>query len=436
MNKSNASFLRLLGTDWWLYAIVAIACVYLAAFTLHPSADTSTYIDAWIDSWSKREMNSFRTPIYPLYVGSMMSLSSEHYLLLSVIGQHIVFILSLVYLKRMLQWFTNSHFLVCVSVLAFSFLVIQWHNYVLTESFAISGSIFLFYCLLSFFRNGKRSSLIGSILWLAFLVFLRPSFLFLIPTCFLAYALFYRKYKREAFWGLIGVAFVSLLEIGYCKRFEEKYGFFLPSEVSIENRFQVAIMEEAISLDYSDDEEVKQYLQNASVFSKGPIYDLWIYMISTPLPEALTIKEKARIISQSRRDYPGKWICAVWHHYYGFLMSFPPRDVSLLSFVRLLVTIIIFGVNGLLILYSIFCCFMVFVRKKIPVIGIILCTAVWGNLAVITIGAQAEWYRLFLPSVSLLLLIIIIACTSLYNTAKLRREAKVIPSEKSEPDLR
>jgi len=398
---------RLIGSDWWLYAIVCVACVYLAVCQLHLSPDTETYFYAWDNYLSKGEISSCRTPIYPLYLGLLTIISSEHYLFLSVIGQQLAFVISLYYLKRMLQWFTGSKNIVRFSILGFSIVAISWHNTILTESFAITGSIFFIYCLISFYQNGRCLYLIGTIIWLAFLVFLRPSFLFLFVVCLCAFALYYQRNKRGALWGLLGVAFVGLLELGYCKCMEEKYDVFAPSEVGIDNGLQIAIAEGAISPDYSDKEEVKEILRHASEYQGKDIFDIWTFWLSENVQEALSIEEKAQIVSKSRKDQPAKWLLAVWHHYLEFLTMHFPKDGGLFSVLRMLVAGLELLIHGLVILYFLFCCYCAFVKKKILVINIVLWLTVMGNLSTILIGAQAEWYRLFLPSVPLLLLMIV-----------------------------
>lgn len=405
--KIKSIFFRLFHTDWWLYTIVAVGSILLIFGNLNPSADTETYVDAWLNSWSKGEMDSFRTPLYPYYIGFMMTLSREHFMIISAIGQHVIFIVSLYYLKRMLGWFTNRHILINIAILAFAIFVIRWHNYIITESFAISGIIFLFYSLFSFYRSGGRSCIFLSVVWLLFLVFLRPAFLYLFPVCFLAYGLFYVRKIKNALLGLLGVLIVGLLDIGYCKCFEEKFGFFLPSIVSIENGFQIAVVEGVMSPDYANDEDVKEYLRTISVFEGKHVFDLWHYMCSNPIPDALDVKEKGRLLEVSRHQQRGKWLLSYWHHYYAFVTTHFPKNNSLSSIIYLIAAGVALMLNELMIIYFIFCCYMVFIKKKVPVVGIILWTAIMGNLATIIIGAQEEWYRLFLPSAPLLTLIIV-----------------------------
>lgn len=405
--KIKSIFSRLLYADWWIYTIVAVGSILLLSCNLHPSADTETYVDAWLNSWSKGEMDSFRTPIYPYYIGFMMTLSREYFMLLSAIGQHIIFIISLYYLKRLLFWFTNKHALINIAILAFAIFVIRWHSFIITESFAISGIIFLFYCLFSFYRSGGRSYLFLSIVWLLFLVFLRPAFLYLFPVCFLAYGLSYVRKIKNALFGLLGVLIVGLIDMGYCKCFEEKYGFFLPSIVSIENGFQIAVVEGVMSPDYANDEDVREYLRTISVFEGKHVFDLWHYMCSNPIPDALGVMEKERLLELSRQHHRGKWLLSYWHHYYDFVTTHFPKNNSPSSIIYLIAAGVALLLNVLMIIYFIFCCYMVFVKKKIPVVGIILWTAIMGNLATIIIGAQEEWYRLFLPSAPLLTLIIV-----------------------------
>lgn len=420
---------RNISSDWWLYTIVIVACVYLAVCQLYLSPDTETYFYAWDNYLSRGEISSCRTPIYPLYLGLWTIISSEHYLFLSVIGQQLAFVISLYYLKRMLQWFTESKSIVRLSILGFSIVVISWHNTILTESFAISGSIFFIYCLISFYQKGRYLHLIGTIIWLAFLVFLRPSFLFLFIVCLCAFGLYYQSNRRGALWGLLGVAFVGLLELGYCKCMEEKYGVFAPSEVGVDNGLQIAIVEGAISPDYSDKEEVKEILRQASEYQGKDIFDIWTFWRSENIQETLSIAEKASIVTKSRKEYPAKWFVAVWHHYLEFLTMHFPKDGGLFSILRMFVAGIELLIHGLVILYFLFCCYCAFVKKKILVINIVLWLTVMGNLATILIGAQAEWYRLFLPSVPLLMIMIVQTYSFVCKKLKSKRNIAVIASE-------
>lgn len=342
-----------------------------------------------------------------MYLGIMMSISQEYYFLLSVIGQHIVFIISLFYLQRMIEWFTCRTNVARLSILGFTVVAIPWHNSILTESFAISGNIFFFYCLLAYYKRGKSLFLIGTMIWLAFLVFLRPSFLFLFFVCLLALGLYYRKYKKRVLWGLLGLGILGLLELEYCNCIKEKFGTFIPSEVGIDNSFQIAIIEGALSPDYSDIEEIKQYLTRASEYEGKNIIDVWNFWLSDKAPEALTIPEKAKIIAKSRKEQPEKWARAIWLHYKEFLYMHFPKDRSISSLPRFIVFSIELFLHGFVILYFVFCIYTFIIKKKCPVISIILWAALMGNVATFLIGAQAEWYRLFLPSIPVLLLIII-----------------------------
>lgn len=307
----------------------------------------------------------------------------------------------------MIEWFTCSTCVARLTILGFAVVVIPWHNSILTESFAISGSIFFFYCLLAYYQKGKPLFMIGTMIWLAFLVFLRPSFLFLFIVCLLALGLYYRKYKKRVFWGLLGVGIFGLLELEYCNCIKEKFGTLIPSEVGVDNSFQIAIIEGALSPDYSDVEEIKQYLTRASEYEGKNIIDVWNFWLSDKAPEALTIAEKARIVSKSRKEQPEKWVGAIWHHYKEFLYMHFPKDRSISSLPRFIVFSIELFLHGFVILYFVFCIYTFIIKKKCPVISIILWAALMGNVATFLIGAQAEWYRLFLPSIPVLLLIII-----------------------------
>lgn len=404
--KDKLSHIKIL--DLLLFTIVIIVSICVAfSSKIIQYLDTQTYISAWLDNLSKGEIDDFRTPIYPIYLGIVMQLAPTHNLLFTIIGQHVVFLISLIYLKKMISWFTNSHFIECCSVLIYALYVINWNNYILTESFAISGVVFLLYNILQYYLAGRESSIVWATIWLAFLVFLRPAFLFLFPACFFAWCLFYKKYGKRVLLGILGVFIVGVLELGYCKKFEEKYGLFLPSKVSITNSFQIAILEGAVKPDYAENKTVKEYLIGLPDFYRKEAKTLWNYNGQNPMPKELSFQEQAVIVSKSRKEQPMKWVLSCWHHFFDSLSMRFPVEVGPFSIFLIYIPGTILLTIWLFIIYFLFCCFMIVTNKKIPVISAILWITSVGNYITIIIGAQAEWARLLSPSIPLLTLMIV-----------------------------
>ncbi|WP_407401747.1 hypothetical protein [Sodaliphilus sp.] len=389
--------------DWWIYAIAALASVWFIVFgPICQSADSASYVSAWTESVSHGHIDIYRTPAYPLYLGMALGVSESSGLLLAVAGQHIVFLVSLYYLKKMLLAFTRSRGIACAAVLMYVLAVIKWNNYILTESLSISGMVFLFYWLLTYWREGGRLAVAMSAVWLVVLLMLRPSFVYLLPVCALAWGLFCRRHGRHALLGIAAVAVAGVIEAGYCKCYEARYGMFTPTGVTSINNFQIAVLEGAVSPDYTHEPQVKEYLDSLPNFYRKTMQDYKAYYLEHPSPAALTHQEEARIVSRSRSDQPGKWVLACWHHLFDSRSMMFPEPPQALAVVFSMLPLTMSAAYVLLLVYMALCCYWMLWKRRLPVMSIVMWAAVAGNVATILIGAQAEWPRLLSPAIPLL----------------------------------
>lgn len=387
-------------TDKSVYVIAVLnSLLLILIWNAHICIDTSSYISAWDNSWSKGIIDELRTPIYPLFLGLLKAISVNHFYTIAIIIQHCIFLTSVFYFKRILEWNIKSETVVRWITLLYAVLpaTSTWASCILTECFAISGVVFLFYNLLKFERHPSVSSVIWSTIWLAFLVFLRPAFLYLIPACLIAWALFFKKNIILSLCGIAGVVIVSVSECVYCEKFEDRYGIFAPSSVGVINQSWMAFRDGLVKSEYTDNLELKEYIESAD-FSDPDTY--------VPTIDKYGLTTMASVVDASKRDQPVEWIRKVLGRFYQ-ASQFP--FLAAYAGYTTITDMIGININSLYLFLIVFSVILVVTgirKRKIYQIPTLLLLTILGNLVTAVIGAQNEWGRLLLPSLPLFIVLV------------------------------
>ena len=267
------SWLRRLSPITVIYAIAIPLCllfIYRIGYLICP--DTKTYFDALI-SLQNGGIDQWRTPVYPLFLGCIefvlgdqiqfvvtsvfdipqgvpiyfeqITGSDSSLVAYSVVGiQFIVFLVSLFYFYKIARLLTRSErgSVVFTLLYLFAILISEANNCLITESFSLSAIIFFLYSFVQSIKKDSNSYAIAVLFWSLFLVFLRPSFLY-IPCCALFIGLcllFAKKYRRAAFKNIV-VSCITILAMSvYCCQFKNVYGVFSPTSVSVINQYWIA----------------------------------------------------------------------------------------------------------------------------------------------------------------------------------------------------
>ena len=92
-----------------IYLISVIYCiVLLLVYKVQLSGDSQSYISAW-DIFRSGNIDMWRTPVYPFFLGFLnMVFGDEYYLLMAVIIQHIIFLISVRFFYNLLEETVNS----------------------------------------------------------------------------------------------------------------------------------------------------------------------------------------------------------------------------------------------------------------------------------------------------------------------------------------
>ena len=384
-------------TDRWIYIIAVINAIFLIIkYGVDIEFDTTSYIAAWDNSWSKGIIDIFRTPIYPIFLGTLRSVFGNNFMLAVIIVQHFVFLISIYYFKLSLSWNVNSHTVVQWITLVYALLpaTSTWANCILTESFAISGIVFLFYNLFSCLHNKKISYTLWVTFWLFILLMLRPAFLYLIPALIIAWLLLIKTNKRLAIIGIAGVCIVGCIEFGYCNLFKERYGIFTPSCVSIYNQQYLAFQDSLMVPTFTNNCGYQQYIteyNGKEIPASSSINDYGLITVSNA-------------IHISQQTYTLAWIKHAFMRF-GYALTEPllsahGGSITLKNFFGLSINIAyIFIITYLIILV-----YQILHHKKLRITSLILWITVVGNLITVIIGAQNSWGRLLLPSLPLFII--------------------------------
>ena len=231
----------------YIYLISTIYCVVLLfVYQVQFSGDSQSYISAW-EIIKNGSIDMWRTPVYPFFLGVLnMIFGDAHYLLIAVIIQHIVFLISVRYFYLLAKDVIKSE-IIAFFLTAFYALYpcVQTYNcFVQTETFAVVGTIFFLYSAFGLYKDEKKIHGIGVSFWLFFLVFLRPSSIYLIPIMFLFWLWVFLKKRRKTnsslWFGLVGCFVVGIALSAYVVNFKRNYGLLTPCGIGVINKYCIA----------------------------------------------------------------------------------------------------------------------------------------------------------------------------------------------------
>lgn len=396
--------------------IIICACAILTSIILilgwgvRETSDSESYICAW-DNFVRGEIDVLRTPVYPCFLGLMKTLFGEHYYRIAVICmQHIVFIISIYCFHKVALIFIPSKriaFVVSLCYATFS-LLITWNNYILTESFSVSGTVMLTYVIFKMRQSNSLLYALWHFLLLAILVFLRPSFIYMIFVlgCIWFSLSFVKKERITSLCGMTGVVMTVLLLLLYAKAYERAHGIYACSCVNTINQIFVARQYELWNPDVIDNQKLKEHIVE---------YDTDITSEDNIWNETLMLKDKFDLktlndaIYGSYKSNPIKWFESCWTRFIKsmdyYLFTIDTGTNPLLRRLRFVEPTLCFLYVFILIYTTILCVYVVKV-KKVPWMSLLFNVLIIGNVVVAIVGAQNGWSRLVRASIPLFLLMV------------------------------
>jgi len=252
-NHLPESLLRLIQNP--LFWVMLLAAVWQVSFysnceSPYSGGDTVTYL---VPSKNPRlllgDIDFVRTPVYPCFIATIRYFAGEEKCLHGVVfvQQLISWISVFFFFHTARRLFKSTLVTVAVSLYyACHPAILNFNVVILTESLAVSCTVFAVFLLLSYLHHPGYGKAIMLGICVFLLIMLRPIFLVFLPIFLLLWTVRLivvreHRFRETDLTGLWASLAALILVLGYCQLFKQKYGEFALSETSYRNQFYIVI---------------------------------------------------------------------------------------------------------------------------------------------------------------------------------------------------
>jgi len=410
--------------------LAAIVCVVALMLFMGPwfTPDSPSYVSAWEDSLQKGHPDIWRTPVYPIFLGLLQAIFGAPYLKIAIIVQNLVFLVSLYFLYDVLRKVSSNGWIPFCLTLFYALYpgVVNCNNVIMTESLAMSLMIFLIHSLFSIMTQGswrwRSVAVFGLSLFL--LVFLRPAQIYILPALLVALGAvsLTRKYRKNLKGWLPVVGAVGVLFFFYVMHFHASFGIYSSSGISTVNQFFIARDWGLITEDNVHNPEVgrcfvvdkwerpapegrgfretKRFYadegKKQEMFERGGL----LYKEAYDAIDAVGLAAVQDEVHHSIQDNPRGWAKSVWGRFRLSLIE--PLFYPTFNVLRFEVWFLYL----LMLLIAALICVDIVRARRLPWFMLTLYLMAAGNIVLVIVGAQNDWGRLCLPSVSQVLIML------------------------------
>ena len=395
-----------------------LSIIYLGAFVvsaflvlkwgLIPNSDGESYITAW-QAFSHGRLDQLRTPVYPLFLHVIQSIfGPKAFLTAAILVQHLLFLISVYFFYSLTKSLFGSSTAFWVTLFYAVFPSISsWNNLIMTESLAISGSVFLLWTI---HRLRRRPSFLYGILLtviVIFLLFLRPAFIYLLPVLgVFSVLLFWKNEIFPAILILSGSIISCLLMLAYMAEYKKEYGIFAVSDVSIINQYYIARNSDIIDPSLTKNTDLQHAIEEFLINNGEDAYVHIAFFEALDLCEQFSLPDIQSLLKESPKANPQITLSSLLSRALlsGKENFFNSRVIP----IDRLTMAVGLNMNTLylfLIIFVFILCRWIFYQKNIPPFSSLLLMLGISNIIVAVVGAQNDWGRLIQPSMPIWLLL-------------------------------
>lgn len=219
--------------------VCAIIGLFLLAIVFKPTSqpDTGSYFLAGEKLFSG-SLDVLRTPVYPFICHIVDILApSHHYITLTII-QSVVFLISVFCFYKTSTSLMERRAVAfwCSLFYALSPAISTWVLLSITESLSCSFVVIFFYYLVESTEHPSLLNSIGQVAMLLLVLFIRPSFIYVIPLAVIYWTyLLVKKRDAKTLVNFAGILLCLSAYLIYCNAFKRQYKVFATSSVSTVN---------------------------------------------------------------------------------------------------------------------------------------------------------------------------------------------------------
>ncbi len=235
-----------------------------------------------VDGFSifKLQLDEWRVPIYPMLINIMQYWFASHALSVLCFLQFAFSIISSFYFYKIFKHISNKKFINLAFVLIYSLngSIWGWDKTVMTESFALSFTIFIIYNFIKYLKEPNIKSAVYATCLITIGIFARPAMLVFVPILvafFVLRAIFVKKERTVA----IKSALISLISVAlvlcYSALFFSQFGNFTLSNIQLSHKALIVSAKTGLYKNIDDKEILKiiwKYKDNGTFWTKDRRY--------------------------------------------------------------------------------------------------------------------------------------------------------------------
>lgn len=385
-------------------------------YVISLNGGTETYFSAGNVFWNGG-IDFLRTPVYPIICHIFYTLSSQYVYYIISLFQFLIFLLSIKFFYKLCKILIESNSLIFITTLFYAVFpfFISWTMDIITESLSLSLFIIACYYILKSINEKSLKLVLYNVLFLSFLIFIRPIFIYVIPVEFLIWLyLIFIKREKFHFINICGTIVVVLLYLGYCNKYKQQYGMFTTSEVGYENQYCILRENNIVDYSYSNNLYLKHDID--SFIKKGTNFRYHYFGELTFIIRKYGFPEANKLINYSIKAHKKQYVFSIlkriidnsdkpcWGIYLNARNAYLGYTVN--NYILQWFSITFMSLYFLLL--SSIIIFLAFwkQKKKFPLKSIILWLLITMNLLLVIVGAQDDYFRLILPSSPFILILL------------------------------
>lgn len=403
--------------SYWTLAILMLCCMIyslLNARYFFYFGDTVTYVSA-IENLFNFRPDLLRTPVYPLVISSFASFLGESGTCLGIyILQWVVFFISAIYFRKTAAiLMPNSSRVIFVATSCYGLWQYIWgfNVCVLTESLSISFTVFFVWSIIKCLSAPSIRYFVISATWIFVIAFLRPAFIYLFFVYAMILIVLTFSKQRKSIVRPIIVGYMSFFciigfQVAYIKSMETNYGIRTTSVVSLTNNLYSLRECKAIKSKYAENAVLKNVIDSCITDTPSRGLDLneelgCILRVASA-PELEDFEKRA--LADNIKEY-------IWNiYFYRYVLDMSHRELenhygAQPSLIYILPpTVFINNILVFCLMYALWVLWSMRKTHRIEICPIVLWMTVMGLGAVTLIGAMAEFSRLIVPIISVVIL--------------------------------